>query len=205
MKPMTTEWVAKAEGDFVTLERESKVGTNPNYDGICFHAQQCAEKYFKARLCEAGESFGKIHRLNGRTGEEVWSYTLGSFAGVRQMSLIEDLNNDLIPDILIASSAENGLNCLSGLDGTQIWAHQMDFQYGVSAVPDIDFDGAQDVVTGDQTGTFYCISGKEDSLIFSMNFGDRVAQTHFPAVGPVGSERIASKNRSAKRIDMVII
>jgi hypothetical protein len=109
----------------------------------------------------AGESFGKIHRLNGRTGEEVWSYTLGNFAGVRQMSLIEDLNNDLIPDILIASSAGNGLNCLSGLDGTQIWAHQMDFQYGVSAVPDIDFDGVQDVVTGDQTGTFYCISGNE--------------------------------------------
>lgn len=63
MKPMTTEWIAKAEGDFAVMERECLVTENPNYDGICFHAQQCAEKYLKARLCEAGISFGKIHDL----------------------------------------------------------------------------------------------------------------------------------------------
>lgn len=63
MKPMTDEWVTKAEGDFATMLRESQVLENPNYDGICFHAQQCAEKYLKARLCEEGISFGKIHDL----------------------------------------------------------------------------------------------------------------------------------------------
>jgi hypothetical protein len=39
MKPITSEWVAKAEGDFATLERECHVDDLPNYDGICFHAQ----------------------------------------------------------------------------------------------------------------------------------------------------------------------
>ncbi len=63
MKPMTTEWAAKAEGDFAMVERESRARRNPNYDGICFHAQQCAEKYLKARLCEAGIEFGKVHDL----------------------------------------------------------------------------------------------------------------------------------------------
>jgi len=63
MKPITAEWVAKAEGDFATLERESRARKNPNYDAVCFHAQQCAEKYLKARLCEAGTAFGKIHDL----------------------------------------------------------------------------------------------------------------------------------------------
>ncbi len=63
MKPVTEEWVMKAEGDFAMLERESRARKNPNYDGICFHAQQCAEKYLKARLCEAGISFAKIHDL----------------------------------------------------------------------------------------------------------------------------------------------
>ena len=57
MKPITEEWIVKAEGDFAMLERESRARKNPNYDGICFHAQQCAEKYLKARLCEAGISF----------------------------------------------------------------------------------------------------------------------------------------------------
>jgi len=63
MKPITAEWVTKAEGDFATLERESRARKNPNYDAACFHAQQCAEKYLKARLCEAGIAFGKIHDL----------------------------------------------------------------------------------------------------------------------------------------------
>lgn len=63
MKPMTAEWVAKAEADFATAQRESRVRKNPNYDGICFHYQQCAEKYLKARLCEAEISFSKIHDL----------------------------------------------------------------------------------------------------------------------------------------------
>ena len=63
MKPMTAEWVAKAEGDFAMMERECQVREDPNYDGICFHAQQCAEKYLKARLCEADISFSKIHDL----------------------------------------------------------------------------------------------------------------------------------------------
>jgi HEPN domain-containing protein len=63
MKLMTAEWVAKAEGDFYTLERESRARKKPNYDGICFHAQQCAEKYIKARLSEAGIAFTRVHDL----------------------------------------------------------------------------------------------------------------------------------------------
>lgn len=63
MKPMTIEWIAKAEADFATLERESEVVDRPNYDAVCFHAQQSAEKYLKSRLCEAGIAFAKIHDL----------------------------------------------------------------------------------------------------------------------------------------------
>jgi HEPN domain-containing protein len=65
MKPLTAEWVAKAEGDFATLEREAEVRTNPNYDAICFHAQQCAEKYLKGMLYEEDISFPKTHYLLG--------------------------------------------------------------------------------------------------------------------------------------------
>jgi HEPN domain-containing protein len=63
MKPTTAEWVAKAEGDFAVMEREGQVGEYPNYDAVCFHAQQCAEKYLKACLCEANVAFGKTHDL----------------------------------------------------------------------------------------------------------------------------------------------
>ncbi len=63
MKPTAAEWVEKAEGDFATMQRESRARKNPNYDAICFHAQQCAEKYLKARLAEASIAFGKVHDL----------------------------------------------------------------------------------------------------------------------------------------------
>jgi len=63
MKPLTREWVQKAEGDFVTAQRELRVRKAPNYDAVCFHAQQCAEKYLKARLQEAERPFPKIHNL----------------------------------------------------------------------------------------------------------------------------------------------
>lgn len=63
MKPITTEWIDKAEGDYAVAQRELRVRKNPNHDAVCFHAQQCAEKYLKARLQEAGIAFGKTHDL----------------------------------------------------------------------------------------------------------------------------------------------
>ena len=62
MRPETREWVAKAEDDFRTaahLADESE----PYHDQVCFHCQQSAEKYLKARLEEAGQRTPKTHDL----------------------------------------------------------------------------------------------------------------------------------------------
>jgi hypothetical protein len=53
--------VRAPEDDFSTMERESRARKAPPCDAVCSHAQQCAEKHRKARLCEAGEGSGKIH------------------------------------------------------------------------------------------------------------------------------------------------
>jgi HEPN domain-containing protein len=63
MKPITQEWVNKAEGDFATAQRELQVQRTPNYDAVCFHSQQCVEKYLKACLQEAAIAFRKTHDL----------------------------------------------------------------------------------------------------------------------------------------------
>jgi HEPN domain-containing protein len=63
MKPITQEWVNKAEGDFATAQRELQVQRSPNPDAVCFHSQQCVEKYLKACLQEATIPFGKTHDL----------------------------------------------------------------------------------------------------------------------------------------------
>ena len=63
MKPLTKEWVEKAEGDFGSANRELRARKSPNYDSACFHSQQCAEKYLKARLQESNIRFAKTHDL----------------------------------------------------------------------------------------------------------------------------------------------
>ena len=45
------------------MEREARARKNPVYDSVCFHAQQCAEKYLKARLYEADIKFKPVHDL----------------------------------------------------------------------------------------------------------------------------------------------
>ncbi len=118
----------------------------------------------------AAEYFNRIHRLNGSDGTIVWTQYLGASAGMIQIGLIQDINNDQVPDVLVASFASNGLNCLSGATGDVIWSWPMAFQFGVTSIPDLDDDGYEDVLAGDQNGNLYCISGKGDSLIFSHTF-----------------------------------
>lgn len=63
MNPLTAEWVAKAEADYqgaVALSRRRK---RPLPDLVCFHCQQCAEKYLKAVLQEWRVPFPKTHIL----------------------------------------------------------------------------------------------------------------------------------------------
>ena len=63
MTPITQEWVDKAEGDYATAGREHSVKDFPNHDAVCFHAQQCAEKYLKARMQEASMAIPFTHNL----------------------------------------------------------------------------------------------------------------------------------------------
>src|SRR5436190_24348899 len=64
MKASTREWITKAEGDFFLASTAMKSRSRLVPDGICFHCQQCVEKYLKARLVEAGISPPKTHDLS---------------------------------------------------------------------------------------------------------------------------------------------
>lgn len=64
MKVTTREWIEKAEADFLIGQREYRARHRPNFDAACFFAQQCIEKYFKARLAEGGQTVLKTHDLS---------------------------------------------------------------------------------------------------------------------------------------------
>src|SRR5438105_13297296 len=60
MKKTTREWVKKAEQDYVLAKQGSRSKV-PVHDGVCFHCQQCAEKYLKGLMEELGLAVPKTH------------------------------------------------------------------------------------------------------------------------------------------------
>ena len=63
MKPITIEWIEKAEEDWNVMGKAYRARKDPAWNAACFHAQQCAEKYLKGRLEEAGIGFHRTHDL----------------------------------------------------------------------------------------------------------------------------------------------
>jgi HEPN domain-containing protein len=67
MKKETARWVRKAEADYLGARRNSR-GKTPLHDLVCFHCQQCAEKYLKGLLVELGLTVPKTHILDNLLG-----------------------------------------------------------------------------------------------------------------------------------------
>ncbi len=69
------EWVVKAESDLKTAAYILKIGKGCPTDTVCFHAQQCVEKYLKAFLVSKDIDFPKTHdigRLVTLLPENIW-------------------------------------------------------------------------------------------------------------------------------------
>jgi len=54
------EWVRKAEEDYLVA---SSLDANTTPSAVCFHCQQCVEKYLKAALAKQGGPIRKIRNL----------------------------------------------------------------------------------------------------------------------------------------------
>src|SRR5438552_3413449 len=63
MKASTRDWVTKAEEDFASATILARPRKKPLWSPVCFHAQQCVEKYLKARLNEASIVIHRTHDL----------------------------------------------------------------------------------------------------------------------------------------------
>jgi HEPN domain-containing protein len=64
MNEITEEWIFKAEEDFTSAGLLMYAGEAPVPDYVCFHCQQCAEKYLKAYLQEHEIEFERKHDLH---------------------------------------------------------------------------------------------------------------------------------------------
>ncbi|MEW6007251.1 MAG: HEPN domain-containing protein [bacterium] len=60
---LVNEWFRKAENDLVSAEAIMKLSSPPT-DTVCFHSQQCAEKYLKGFLVFYEVEFEKVHDIH---------------------------------------------------------------------------------------------------------------------------------------------
>jgi HEPN domain-containing protein len=63
MNEIAKEWVDRAENDYDAAELTLRGREAPIIDAVCFHSQQCAEKYLKAYLQEHFVRFERHHEL----------------------------------------------------------------------------------------------------------------------------------------------
>ena len=78
------EWIKRAEQDFEYARLGMRQRNKPLFEGVCFHSQQCAEKYLKAFLVRHKIAFPKTHDL----------------IELRRLCLLADPTFDLITDPL---------------------------------------------------------------------------------------------------------
>jgi len=79
------EWLKKADQDYECARYLKHRRRRPLYDIICFHCQQCAEKYFKAYLTSKRKRFPKTHDLTK----------------LLELTVVVDGSFDLLKDIIL--------------------------------------------------------------------------------------------------------
>lgn len=124
MNRVAREWIEKAEADFRTAQPEFRARAHPNYDAVCFHAQQAVEKLMKARLVTLRRLPAKTHDLQRlsrsiRREDESWSWpaadlrflskkaidfrypghTADREVAARALSLARDIRDRLLSDV----------------------------------------------------------------------------------------------------------
>ena len=78
MKSITRQWIGKAEADYAAALLLRRSRKKFSRDIVCFHLQQCVEKYLKARLEEDAADIPRTHDLEKLLGliipiEPMWA------------------------------------------------------------------------------------------------------------------------------------
>lgn len=58
------QWAQKAENDLTNAAHTLRLGKACPTDTVCFHAQQCVEKYLKALLVFEGKDISRTHHVS---------------------------------------------------------------------------------------------------------------------------------------------
>lgn len=114
---------------------------------------------------------GGLVRVDGETGEEVWSnFSFGS--SVWDVVVLGDVNGDEKPDLALGSVLDNAY-VLDGATGAVLWSESLGGQvFDVARVADVDDDGIAEVAATGEAGNAVLLSGADGEELWSYRIGN---------------------------------
>jgi hypothetical protein len=151
-----------------------------------------------------GDFSGHIYGLNAATGNQIYSYNIGSGAIITRFERLNDVNGDGHPDIIPAHSTSSVTQVIDGYTGGLIWSHSVaDQPWNVAPIADISGDGIDDVLVGTLYNSNYCyfLNGVNGSELKKIAYGEAVDSiASIPDVIGDGSMEMMVGGRNGKVI-----
>lgn len=209
--------ISDVNGDFITdvlgAAGDDGNGTGPRRafcvsgaDGELIWAGPSSAAYFSVRTIAdvtgdgipdvvAGNTDGGVMGLSGASGAPLWEATVGLDSPVFVLVAMGNANPDVTQteDVAVASAYE-GIYCLDGGNGAQIWSTDMSSTvYEIAVGSDITGDDIQEVYTGTVGGRIICLDGASGTQIWSMvaNPGSPANVLSMAAIPDVNGDRVA--------------
>ncbi len=109
-----------------------------------------------------GAFWGPVYRVRGTDGGQVWSYSTGGTGGggVMQLARLKDVTGDGVDEVL-AALLGNGIVCINGATGTNVWSLPTGNTMGISTIPDLNNDGFDDVAIAVQNQGTMIVRGQD--------------------------------------------
>ncbi len=117
----------------------------------------------------AGDTDGNVFGYSGTSGAPIWSATVGDGSPVFALLPMGNANpgQTQTEDIFLASAYE-GVYCLDGGNGAQIWFVATSHVYEVAVGGDITGDDVKDVCYGLVSGQVACLDGTTGAQIWTV-------------------------------------
>jgi len=119
----------------------------------------------------SGDWSGAVKCLSGANGNPIWTSSVGGW--VVKLVPIPNLVNLNRPGIAVANvSGVTTFQVLNCTNGSLLWNYPIGGNiWTADAIADLNNDGKQEVLTGNQAGMVYCFSGADGSVLWSYNAG----------------------------------
>ncbi|MFQ6124425.1 MAG: FG-GAP-like repeat-containing protein [Candidatus Heimdallarchaeota archaeon] len=110
---------------------------------------------------------GKLYVFDGRTGQEIWQFTVG---GVIRSIALGDFDGDGVQNDILTGSYNQTVTTINGMDGTELWTTaKVGGWIRIVKTGDFNGDGISDAVIGASDNTIYILDGKMGEILTTIS------------------------------------